>query len=131
MRPASSTLTPPDLGRMCFRWPGEPPDGRYALLLRPFWVSDDEEAAYMTAVSNHPREVDVEADQIESSTAYIQRIAQTAQRGILAAPAKSFPSPHRMNRTYAGPRPPVKQDGLSFEDRTDLIYERVPGEDDE
>lgn len=128
VRPAS-ILTPPDLGRMCFRWPGEPPDGRYALLIRRFWGSDDEEHAYEAAVHDHPREVDVQADEIESTTAYIQRIAQIASASILAAPAKSFPRPHRMNQTYTGPRPEVKQDGLTFEDRLDEIYERQPGEE--
>src|SRR5678816_4637969 len=123
MRPASSTLTPPDFGRTCYRDPGEPRDGRYALLLRPFWRSDSEREAYESAVRDHPREVDVAADEIESDTAYIQRIAQIAQRGILAAPAKSFPPAHRMNQQYMGPRPPVVTEGnLSFEDRCDRIY---------
>lgn len=129
MRPASSTLTPPDFGRKCFREPGEPRDGRFALLIRPFWASDSERDAYESAVHDHPREVDVAADEIESDTAYIQRIARIAASSILAAPAKSFPPAHRMNQQYTGPREPVKQDGLTFEDRLDEIYERQPGEE--
>lgn len=129
MRPVS-TLTPPDLGRLCYREPGEPRDGRYALLIRPFWASDEEREAYESAVHSHPREVDVERDQIESDTAYIQRIASIAQQGILAPAAKSFPRAPRMNQTYTGPRPPVKQDGLTFEDRLESIYsEREPGQE--
>lgn len=129
MRPASS-LTPPDLGRMCYRLPGEPPDGRYALLIRPFWASDEEQEAYERAARDNPRWVDVGADQIESDIAYIGRIASIAKAAILASPVRSMPSVRPLRQTYTGPRPIVKQGGLSFEDRLDEIYrEREPGEE--
>ncbi len=130
MRPVS-TLTAPDFGRLCYREQGEPRDGRYALWLRPFWASDEERQAYESAARDNPRVVDVQADEIESSTAYIRRIAQIAGEAILAAPLKPFPPARRMQHTYTGPRPPVVTEGnLSFEDRTDRIYsEREPGEE--
>lgn len=130
MRPTSK-LTPPDSGRKCYREPGEPRDERPTLLIRPFWRSEEEAAAYLSAVRNHEREVDLEADTIESSMAYIARIAGIVAQGPLGPPARRFPPAHRMNREYLGPRPTITEGNLTFEDRTDAIYDRQPGEDDE
>lgn len=133
MRP--STPSDPSVFKNCWREPGERPDGRLTLLIRPFWANAEEEAAYMKAVRENPRIVDVEADEIESSTAYIARIAAIVAAGPLAKPAKRIPPKHRMNPEYTGPRT-VTEGGLTFEapyeERLQQIFtEREPGSDDE
>lgn len=128
MKP-TSTLTPPDFGRKCYREAGEPPDERPMLRIRPFWRSEEEASAYLTAARNTLRIVDVEADTIENAVHYIGRIAKAAEGTYLAPPAKSFPRGAWLNREYTGPRPTVTEGNLTFEDRTDAIYERSPGEE--
>lgn len=127
MRP--STLVP-DLGQKCYREPGEPRDGRPLLKIPQFWDSAEEAEAYLTAVREHPRIVDLEAGTVESSLTYIARIASIVAERRLANPAKRIPPKPRLNREYDGPRL-TTEGNLSFEDRTDAIYERQPGEDDE
>jgi len=124
MRP--STLTPPDSGKKCYREPGErrePDDDRPTLLIPRFWDSPEQESAYLSAVRNNPRKPG------EGPLGYVARLAAIVQQGPLGKPAKPFPPASRLNREYSGPRPTVTEGGLSFEDRTDAIYERQPGED--
>lgn len=129
MRP-TSVVTPPDTGRMCFRYPGEPVDERPLIKIRDIWDEcPEQQPIYEAAVRDNPRIVDIEARTIESPLAYIQRIAEIVASKPLPPPSKRIPPRHRMNREYTGPRESVKQDGLSFEDRTDLIYTREPGEE--
>lgn len=113
---------------MCFRWPGEPRDERPMIDVRDVWASFEEEAAYMRAVRENPRVVDLEAGTIENSKAYIVRLAEIVAQGPLVV-AKRFPPKHRIPKEYTGPRPQVTEGNLTFEDRTDAIYERQPGED--
>lgn len=122
-------LGPPDTGQKCYREPGEPVDDRPLIRRRPFWSSPEEEAAYLTAVRNNPREVDPEADTIESVMHWLGRVAAAAEGKFPAPPAKRFPPRHRMPKEYTGPRPPITEGNLTFEDRTDAIYERQPGEE--
>lgn len=128
MKPTSN-LTPPDSGRKCYRESGEPPDERPTLRLRPFWRSEEEASAYLTAARNTLRVVDAEAGTIENAVRYIGRIAKAAEGTYLAPPAKAFPRGPWLNREYTGPREPIREGNLTFEDRTDAIYERQPGED--
>lgn len=130
MRPAGLD-GPKDTGRMGFRRPDEPKDERPVLWIRPFWKSPEEKAAYLEAVRNHPREYDTAKRTMESPYAYIPRLAALAEKALLAPAAKAFPSERPLSQEYRGPRPETSEKGLSFEDRTDLIYERQPGEDDE
>jgi hypothetical protein len=126
MRPS---VAQEDTGRMCFRLPGEPRDERPSLRIEEFWDSAEEGSAYLSAVRNNPRIADLEAETVESPLAYIQRIAEIVAKQNLPKPAKRIPPRHRPNREYTGPREPIQENGLSFEDRTDAIYERQPGEE--
>jgi len=90
-------------------------------LIRRFWESPEEEAAYLSAVRDNARKPG------EGAFAYIVRLAGIVQQGPLARPAKAFPPPPRLNREYSGPRPTVTEGGLSFEDRTDAIYDTEGG----
>lgn len=129
MRP-TSVAVPPDTGKKCYREPGEPRDERPTPKIPEFWTGGPEEAAaYLSAVRENPRIADPEANTIESPLAYIQRLAEIVQGGPLGKAAKRFPPKPRLNREYTGPREPVQEHGLSFEDRTDEIYERQPGEE--
>jgi hypothetical protein len=65
---------PQDTGRMGFRWPEEPPDGRPVIAASPFWTSDGEQATYELAVRQHPKRPD------EVPSEYIARIAGIAAR---------------------------------------------------
>ena len=117
----SNPFAPPDTGRKFYREPGEPKDERPTLLIRRFWESPEEEAAYLSAVRDNARKPG------EGAFAYIVRLAGIVQQGPLARPAKAFPPPPRLNREYSGPRPTVTEGGLSFEDRTDAIYDTEGG----
>jgi hypothetical protein len=94
-----------------------------------FQDSPEEEGAYTRAVRENPRIVDLEAEAVESPLAYIQRIAEIVAQHPLPKPSKRIPPRPRLNREYAGPREPIQENGLTFEDRTDAIYERQPGEE--
>jgi hypothetical protein len=127
MRP--STFAQPDTGRMYWREPGEPVDERPLIRRRPFWGSVEEEAAYLIAVRNNPRIVDIEADTIESAMSYMGRISEIAEGSYVRSPVKRWPAASRPHREYTGPREPVTEGNLTFEDRTDAIYDRQPGEE--
>ena len=116
------TYEQPGTGRMFWREPGEARDERPTLLIRAFWRDEQEAAAYLSAVRNNPRVVDVEADEIESSTAYMQRIATIASGLYVAPPVKRWPRASLPHREYTGPREPVTEGNLTFED-----YAREPG----
>jgi hypothetical protein len=124
MRPG--TIAPPDSGEKCYREPGEPKDERPSLRIREFWQSAEEASAYLTAVRNHPREVDVERDQIESSMAYIRRIAGIVARGPLGAAVQRMPS-----RRQEHAHPPKQTPEAPYEQRLATIFapERSPGEE--
>jgi hypothetical protein len=126
---AYDDITPPDSGRKFYREPDERPDGRPVIRREQFWASAEEEGAYTAAVRNNPREVDLEAGTIESPLAYIQRLAQLAAKHPLVKPGRRFPKRPKLAHEYTGPREPVTENGLTFEDRTDAIYERSPGEE--
>ena len=126
MRPST---TAQDSGRMCFRWPGEPRDERPVLRIEEFWGSAEEEGAYTAAARDNPRICDPEAGTIESPLALIQRLAEIAAKHPLVKPGRRFPRKPRLAHEYTGPRPPITEGNLTFEDRTDAIYERQPGED--
>ena len=116
--------TPFDTGRMAYRLPGEPKDERPLVWFRDFWSSPEEMAAYLTAVRNHPREVDPERDEIESSMAYIVRIASIVAKQVLPQAAKRMPS------RWSEPARPVPFSELSYEERLGGIYApREPGEE--
>lgn len=127
MRP--TPYAQPDTGRMYWREPGEPVDERPMILRRPFWTSVEQEAAYLSAVRNNPRVVDLERDEIESAMAYLGRISTIAEGTYVRRPGRTWPKASRPHREYTGPREPITEGNLTFEDRTDAIYERVPGED--
>lgn len=98
-----------DTGRLGIRMPGEPPDERPLVRMRPFWKTPEEQAAYLTAVRQHPRECDPEADTIESSMAYIGRIAGIVAKGPVVTPVKAMPAVPAW--------------------ASDELYEREPGEE--
>jgi len=112
---------------MCFRLPGEPRDERPLLKIEEFWNSPQEEGAYTAAARENPPIVDVEAGTIESPLACIQRIAEIAARHPLVKPGRRFPRRPKLAHEYTGPREPIKENGLSFEDRTDAIYDSEGG----
>lgn len=127
MRPSTPTK---DTGRMFFRLPEEPRDERPVLIIADFWNSAEEEGAYTKAVRENQQIVDLEAGTIESPLSYIQRLAEIAAKHPLVKPGRRFPRKPKLAHEYTGPREPIVENGLSFEDRTDAIYsERQPGEE--
>ena len=124
-----SPFAAPDSGRLFWREPGEPRDERPTLLIRPFWRDEQEAAAYLIAVRNNPRTVDLERDEIESVMAYLGRIASIVAKTYVPRPGPAWPRASRPHREYTGPREPITEGNLTFEDRTDAIYERQPGEE--
>jgi hypothetical protein len=121
MRPTPSNAVPPSEPRLCYRQPGEPWDERPALFIRPFWRDEQEALAYLQAVKDNPREVDVEGDSIESSMHYIVRLAGIVQRGPLGPAVRRFPT-RREEKAR-----PVKQEP-PYEERLAAIF-REPGEE--
>lgn len=124
---AYGKIEPPDSGHKCWREPDELRDGtpRYQLQIRPFWQSAEEAAAYLTAVRNHPREVDVAADQIESNMNYIVRIAGIVAQGPLGPPVQRMPS-----RWHQPARPIEQTPEPPYEERLDALFTpREPGEE--
>lgn len=125
MRPSTPTR---DSGRMCFRLPGEPRDERPLLKIEEFWTGPpEEEGAYTAAVRENPRVVDLEAGTIESPLAYIQRLAEIAAKHPLVKPGRRFPRRPKLAHEYTGPREPIREGNLTFEDRTDAIYDTEGG----
>lgn len=124
MRPSTPTQ---DTGRMCFRLPGEPRDERPLLKIEDFWNSAEEEGAYTAAARENPRIYD--QGTVEGPLAYIQRLAEIAAKHPLVKPGRRFPRRPKLAHEYIGAREPIQEHGLTFEDRTDAIYERSPGEE--
>ena len=113
-----------DTGRKCYREPGElrqgPEDNRPRIDYREFWRSPQEASAYLSAVRDHPRVVDVERDEIESPLAYIQRIAAIVEARL--APVRTVPPPNKALPVQT-PEPP-------YEERLEALFTpRQPGEE--
>lgn len=83
-------LKPEDTGRMGYRWPDEPPDGRPVIDQRPFWEDPSEQEVYEHVAATNPRRPD------EGAMSYIARLATLAQSRLtvpkarLPLPAKSM-----------------------------------------
>lgn len=123
------STTAPDLGRKCYREDHEPSDGRPALKREQFWADGAEQEVYEAVAHENPRLVDLEVGTIESPLAYIQRLAEIAAKNPLVKPGRRFPPRRRLAQEYTGPREPITEGNLTFEDRTDATYERSPGEE--
>jgi hypothetical protein len=80
-------------GRMGFREPGEPPDGRLVVDRPKFWRDQFEEAQYMRAVAQNKRKPG------ESPLSYVARIAGIVS-GEQEQAAKPMPDTGMSNREW-------------------------------
>jgi len=93
-------------GRMGYRWPEEPPDGRPVINRRPFWTDESERLTYEHAVETNPRRPG------ERPLVYIQRIATLVESRLrpqvpkakLPPPAKPMPKQRALTDGQANER---------------------------
>jgi hypothetical protein len=102
-------------GRMGYREPDEPSDGRPVISRRPFWRNESEEAAWVEVVRGNPQKAG------EGPGTYIARLAAIAAGRVVPR----FPNAARtMPRAYLGK--------AALQRRVaELEGQREPGSDDE
>lgn len=81
----------PDTGRMGFRWPEEPPDGRPVIDQRPFWRNRSEQLTYEHAAETHPRRPG------EGPGTYIARLASIVAGRLVKSGVRRMPDPEPMS----------------------------------
>jgi hypothetical protein len=74
-----------DTGRMGFREPGTPPDGRPVIVRSQFWNDTREQFTYQIAAESNPRK------RGELPSNYVERLAILAGVKLAGAPAKRMP----------------------------------------